>query len=167
MDLMIKRNRRLVALVCGLLFGSGLFISGMADPAKVIGFLNVAGEWDPSLLFVMAGAFGFYMPVYQLYVKPRINKQKQPVFAREYKIPKTKKIDFKLLSGSAMFGFGWGMAGVCVGPALASLLLGEFSIIFFVLSMIVGIRTACWLKDKRTIEGCENECSEKVVTQSR
>jgi len=161
MNTNIKRNRRLIALFSGILFGSGLFISGMGDPNKVVGFLNVVGDWDPSLLFVMAGAFGVYMPIYQLYIKKRINVNKTPILADEYKAPTSNKIDLNLLSGAAMFGFGWGMVGICPGPALASLLLGKYSIIIFVLSMIVGIRLACWVKEKRNIE-----CTNKSVAET-
>lgn len=139
----MKHYQNIAALACGLLFGFGLQLSGMANPAKVVGFLNVTGQWDPSLLFVMAGAIAVYLPVYFFYIRPRVAMQKTPVLAEEYRLPVHHLADKKLVIGSAIFGFGWGMVGICPGPALTSLFSGQWLIALFVLSMITGIFIAC------------------------
>ncbi len=126
---------RLTSLVAGFLFGLGMIISGMADPAKVIGFLDVAGAWDPSLAFVMGGALMVFMPSYFLIIKP---KQK-PLVAEEFCLAKSTTIDSRLVSGAAIFGLGWGIAGVCPGPALSSLALGNPGVWIFFASMMVGL----------------------------
>ncbi len=126
---------RLTSLVAGFLFGLGMIISGMADPAKVIGFLDVAGAWDPSLAFVMGGALMVFMPSYFLIIKP---KQK-PLVAEEFCLAKSKTIDSRLVSGAAVFGLGWGISGVCPGPALSSLALGNPGVWIFFASMMVGL----------------------------
>ena len=126
---------RLTSLVAGFLFGLGMIISGMADPAKVIGFLDVAGVWDPSLAFVMGGALMVFMPSYFLIIKP---KQK-PLVAEEFCLAKSKTVDSRLVSGAAIFGLGWGIAGVCPGPALSSLALGNPGVWIFFASMMVGL----------------------------
>lgn len=126
---------RLVSLFSGFLFGLGMIISGMANPEKVVGFLDVAGAWDPSLMFVMGGALLVFMPSYFLLIKP---KQK-PVVAQEFCLAKNKSIDSRLVSGAAIFGFGWGIAGVCPGPALSSLALGNSGVWVFFAFMMVGL----------------------------
>ncbi|WP_428775763.1 DUF6691 family protein [Vibrio sp.] len=126
---------RLVSLVAGLLFGLGMVISGMADPAKVIGFLDVAGNWDPSLMFVMGGALLVFMPAYFLLIKP---KQK-PVVANKFCFAKAKKVDGRLISGAMIFGLGWGISGICPGPAMSSLALGNGGIWIFFACMMVGL----------------------------
>ncbi|WP_319534093.1 YeeE/YedE family protein [uncultured Vibrio sp.] len=131
---MNKTIFRLTALVSGVLFGMGMAISGMIDPAKVIGFLNISGNWDPSLAFVMGGALAVFMPSYFLLIKPR----KQSVSGAEMCTPTNTKIDARLLSGAAIFGLGWGLAGICPGPAVASLALGNVSIILFFVAMLAG-----------------------------
>ena len=131
---MNKTIFRLTALVSGVLFGMGMAVSGMIDPAKVIGFLNISGNWDPSLAFVMGGALAVFMPSYFLIIKPR----KQSVSGAEMCTPTNTKIDSRLLSGAAIFGLGWGLAGICPGPAVASLALGNVSIILFFVAMLAG-----------------------------
>ncbi len=106
----------------------------MIDPAKVIGFLDISGSWDPSLAFVMGGALAVFMPSYFLIIKPR----KQSVSGEAFCTPTNKNIDGRLLSGAAIFGLGWGLAGICPGPAVASLALGNVSIVVFFLAMLVG-----------------------------
>ncbi len=125
---------RIAALVSGILFGMGMAISGMIDPAKVIGFLDVAGQWDPSLAFVMGGALAVFLPSYFLIIKPR----KQSVSGAEMCTPTNTKIDVRLLSGAAIFGLGWGLAGICPGPAVASLSFGNLSIVLFFVTMLAG-----------------------------
>ncbi|NVC95698.1 YeeE/YedE family protein [Vibrio natriegens] len=125
---------RITALVSGVLFGMGMAVSGMIDPAKVVGFLDISGNWDPSLAFVMGGALAVFMPSYFLLIKPRI----QSVSGAEMCTPTNTKIDARLLSGAAIFGLGWGLAGICPGPAVASLALGNVSIILFFVAMLAG-----------------------------
>lgn len=125
---------RITALVSGVLFGMGMAVSGMIDPAKVVGFLDISGNWDPSLAFVMGGALAVFMPSYFLLIKPR----KQSVSGAEMCTPTNTKIDARLLSGAAIFGLGWGLAGICPGPAVASLALGNVSIILFFVAMLAG-----------------------------
>lgn len=135
---------RISALFSGVLFGAGMAISGMIEPQKVIGFLDVAGRWDPSLAFVMGGALMVFMPCYFLVIKPR----RQAVNGCEYSLPTQQNIDSKLISGSALFGLGWGMAGICPGPAVASLGLGNVSIVIFFCAMVIGSLIAKVIFDK-------------------
>ncbi|GAA5187467.1 YeeE/YedE family protein [Ferrimonas gelatinilytica] len=141
-----------VALLSGILFGAGFFLSGMADPAKVIGFLDLTGlfdgRWDPSLMLVMAGALAVYLPGFHFLVKPRLAAQAAPLAAQSYHLPRRTRIDRRLLSGSALFGLGWGIAGICPGPALANLGSGSLSVLLFVAAMLVGIKTGCALKPR-------------------
>ncbi len=125
---------RIAALISGILFGMGMAISGMIDPAKVIGFLDISGSWDPSLAFVMGGALAVFMPSYFFIIKPR----KQTVSGVEMCTPTNTKIDTRLLSGAAIFGIGWGLAGICPGPAVASLSFGNISIVLFFVAMLAG-----------------------------
>lgn len=132
---------RLTSLVCGLLFGLGMVISGMADPAKVIGFLNVAvifdaqTSWDPSLLFVMGGALMVFMPAYFFVIKPR----KQPLNAQVFSVSTMQQPDRRLIGGAVLFGIGWGLVGVCPGPALASMALGEPAVWLFFAALMAGL----------------------------
>ncbi len=135
---------RLVALISGLLFGLGMAISGMADPKKVIGFLNVAGNWDPSLMFVMGGALLVFMPAYFLLIKSKA----KPLNAEQFCLPTNKKIDTKLLAGAAIFGLGWGIAGICPGPAVSSLGLGNGDVVIFLLAMMLGLRSTHFILNR-------------------
>ena len=123
---------RLFSLLSGLIFGLGLTLSSMTNPAKVIGFLDITGNWDPSLMFVMIGAILISSPVFYML---RNNK---PLFALSFEIPKIKKIDSQLIFGSTLFGVGWGAVGFCPGPAISSLALLNSLSILFVISMVVG-----------------------------
>ncbi|EGU47766.1 hypothetical protein VII00023_20272 [Vibrio ichthyoenteri ATCC 700023] len=122
------------AILSGTLFGIGMAISGMVDPNKVIGFLDVTGQWDSSLAFVMGGALIIFMPSYFLLIKPK----QQSLTGELYCIPNHQTIDRKLLIGATIFGLGWGIAGICPGPAVASLLFGNIAIVLFLVAMIVG-----------------------------
>ncbi|EOG9061802.1 DUF6691 family protein [Vibrio fluvialis] len=128
---------RLTSLFAGLLFGLGMVISGMADPAKVLGFLDVAGDWDPSLMFVMGGALMVFMPAYFFLIKPK----SKPVIAEKFCLATNQSLDSRLISGAAIFGIGWGLAGICPGPALSSLALGNPGVWIFFASMMVGLGT--------------------------
>ncbi len=121
-------------LVCGLIFGAGLFISGMMQPTKVLGFLDVFGAWDPSLLVVMAAALAVSVPGFML-----ADRSARPWFAGQYFRPGHTGIDRPLLTGAAVFGIGWGLAGLCPGPALANLGTLSPGIIVFVVAMAAGI----------------------------
>ena len=122
-----------IALLCGTLFGAGLHISGMSDTAKVIGFLDITGQWDPSLAFVMGSALLITTIGYRL-----ILAKEKPIFASVFALPEASYLDRKLLIGSALFGIGWGMVGYCPGPALASILFGYTETVLFVASMFGG-----------------------------
>uniref|UniRef100_UPI0040473E51 DUF6691 family protein n=1 Tax=Vibrio anguillarum TaxID=55601 RepID=UPI0040473E51 len=126
---------RLTSLVAGILFGAGMVISGMANPAKVVGFLDVAGAWDPSLMFVMGGALTVFMPTYFIVIKAR----QQPINAEKFCLATTRSVDTRLISGAAIFGLGWGLVGICPGPALSSLALGNIEVWLFFVSMMVGL----------------------------
>ena len=126
--------RFLAALVSGGVFGFGLSLSGMLDPARVKGFLDVTGDWDPSLAFVLAGAIAVAMLGTWL-----SRRMKRPVFDQAFHVPSKSRIDRRLVLGSALFGIGWGMAGFCPGPSLASLTLGLGPSVLFVAAMVVGM----------------------------
>ena len=128
---------KLVALFCGTIFGIGLVISQMINPAKVLGFLNVFGEWDPSLAFVMIGALIISSPLFHLFK----NKEK-PIFSTSFSISENKEIDKRLIFGSILFGAGWGVAGLCPGPAISSIALLNISSGTFVFSMFIGFYIA-------------------------
>ena len=125
-------------LATGLLFGAGMTLSGMIDPAKVIGFLNIAGEWDPSLAFVMLGALAVYTPAYHLWLKQR----SQTLSGESYCLPINKTINVRLIFGAVLFGIGWGLAGICPGPAMASLGFANLDIVIFIIAMLVGSQCA-------------------------
>lgn len=132
--------RMLVNLFAGTLFGLGLAISGMVDPAKVIGFLDFAGDWDPTLAFVFAGALLVTIPAFRL-----ILKRARPVLTEEFELPTNKDVDARLLAGSTIFGIGWGLAGFCPGPAVTALASGLASVFVFVAAMVVGMALYKWI----------------------
>jgi uncharacterized membrane protein YedE/YeeE len=128
----MKANLALFA--SGLLFAAGLGISGMTDADKVIGFLNIAGEWDPSLAFVMVGAIGVHLVLFRL-----ITRRASPLFAARFQIPTRKDLTPRLIGGAALFGAGWGLGGFCPGPALvSSTSLGSQALVFTA-AMIFGM----------------------------
>ena len=122
------------ALFAGILFGLGLTLSGMSDPAKVLGFLNIAGDWVPDLIFVLGGAV-----VVTLIFTPLVVKRARPLVADSFSLPTTKTLDKRLVSGAVLFGVGWGLSGYCPGPAVVSLLYGYESTIVFCLAMLAGM----------------------------
>ena len=130
----------LAALVSGLLFGAGLTISQMVNPAKVAGFLDVAGDWDPSLALVMGGALTVTAICYRLTVR-----RATPLFARGFRVPTAGGVDGRLLGGAALFGIGWGLAGFCPGPAIASLAFGIWQTALFVLAMVGAMALWEWM----------------------
>jgi len=133
--------------ITGFIFSIGLCLSGMTEPAKVVGFLDIAGNWDPSLAMVMFGAVSVY------FIGSRfILKSEKPVFAAKFGLPTRIDIDGRLIAGSAMFGVGWGLAGFCPGPALASLVTLDTNIIIFVMSMTLGMYVYGTLDSRFTAE---------------
>lgn len=124
----------LVNLFAGLLFGLGLVMSGMADPAKVLNFLDVAGTWDPSLAFVMAGAVSVTALGFAL-----VPRRGTPLLAETFTLPATRPITPRLIGGAALFGLGWGLGGLCPGPAFASVALAAPGTLVFMPAMIAGI----------------------------
>jgi len=123
------------ALIIGAVFGLGIAISGMANPAKVINFFDVAGTWDPSLIFVMGGALVTTAIGYRVVFGTRA----QPLFAASYSLPTRTDLDARLIGGSALFGVGWGISGFCPGGAIPALGLGEPAVPIFIVSMATGI----------------------------
>ncbi len=121
------------ALGAGILFGIGLWVSGMANPEKVLGFLDIAGQWDASLLFVMGGAVAVTVIAFRF-----ILKKGKPFLEETFKVPEKKDIDFPLVAGAALFGIGWGIAGYCPGPALTALSTLSSESIVFVVAMLAG-----------------------------
>jgi uncharacterized protein len=124
---------RIVTLLAGLLFGVGLVVAGMTDPAKVIAFLDVTGRWDPSLALVMAGAIG----VHAVLLRP-IFRRRRPLFAGSFQLPTRTDIDAPLVLGAAVFGVGWGLGGVCPGPGLVDAASGSAYAVVFTAAMAVG-----------------------------
>ena len=124
----------LSAFITGLVFGFGLLLSGMANPAKVLGFLDIAGAWDPSLALVMAGAISVGLVAFSL-----AGRRTQSLLGEEMRLPPSGRIDRRLLAGSAVFGVGWGLAGFCPGPAVVALGMGLEPAAVFIAAMLAGM----------------------------
>lgn len=135
----------LTALLSGLVFGLGLIVSGMANPAKVLGFLDLTGDWDPSLALVMGGAAAVEFFAF-LIAKNRTRS----FIGAEMKLPTASAIDSPLLAGSALFGAGWGIAGFCPGPGLVALGMEEPKALVFVAAMLVGMVIFSWLEKRKS-----------------
>jgi uncharacterized membrane protein YedE/YeeE len=133
-----------VNFALGLLFGAGLVISGMADPAKVLNFLDLFGTWDPSLAFVMGGAVLVAFIGYRL-----VLSRDKPVIGDSFHLPTNNNIDARVIAGPAIFGIGWGLGGFCPGPALTALGLGAAGTLAFVPAMILGMWAARLLAEGR------------------
>ncbi|MFT0891689.1 DUF6691 family protein [Pseudochelatococcus sp. G4_1912] len=129
----------LINLLTGLLFGIGLVISGMSDPAKVLNFLDLFGSWDPSLAFVMGGAVIVAFIGYRF-----VLKREHPLFDTQFHLPTNQDIDRSLIIGAAVFGVGWGLGGFCPGPAFVALGLAHTGTLAFVPAMLVGMSVARW-----------------------
>ena len=123
----------LTALASGLVFGFGLALSQMINPAKVLGFLDIAGRWDPSLAFVMASAVAVTLVSFRY-----VLKRKAPLYGSRFFVPARRDIDARLMAGAALFGAGWGLVGFCPGPALAALVYLKLETVVFVAAMLVG-----------------------------
>jgi hypothetical protein len=127
--------KQIFALLSGLVFGLGLILSGMANPAKVLNFLDVFGTWDPSLAFVMGGAIAVTAPGFALLFR----NWNTPYFGRTFHVPTRNDLDPKLLTGAAIFGVGWGLGGFCPGPALTALPVAATGTLIFVPFMLAGM----------------------------
>ena len=131
--------KSLLAFISGGLFALGLSISGMTDPAKVIGFLDVTGTWDPSLMWVMMGAIGVFSPVFWFV------KRSKPVLAETFHPPARVGIDGRLIGGSVLFGIGWGLSGICPGPAVVNAASGEVTYVAFAIAMAAVLVASRWV----------------------
>ncbi|MBU8896492.1 YeeE/YedE family protein [Corallococcus sp. H22C18031201] len=145
----------LMAALAGLLFALGLGLGGMTDPAKVVGFLDFSGAWDPSLAFVMGGALAVHAPLQWL-----IRRRRSPVLASEFPARSKARVDARLVGGAALFGVGWGLAGYCPGPALVSLASGTRTALLFGASMLGGMLLF------RLVEGMRARRAAGLVTSS-
>jgi uncharacterized membrane protein YedE/YeeE len=123
-----------LAAIAGAVFAIGLAVGGMTVPAKVTGFLDVGGAWDPTLAFVMAGAIAVYAPIARI-----VQRRRRPLVAERFHWPTLRAIDARLVAGAAIFGIGWGLSGYCPGPALTSIGSGATGVLVFVAAMIAGI----------------------------
>lgn len=136
--------RKLTAFLAGLVFGIGLLLAGMADPAKVLGFLDLAGAWDPSLALVMGGAIGVaFLPF------SWARRRQRSLLDAPMQLPQKRELDRRLIAGSLVFGIGWGIAGICPGPAVTLLLSGHWQPLLFVLSMLAGMLLFTVLERRR------------------
>ena len=132
------------SLLAGVVFGLGLIVSGMVDPAKVLGFLDLAGRWDPSLALVMVGAVGVGLIAFSV-----ARRRTRSLLGAEIRLPSARQIDRRLVIGSLTFGVGWGIAGFCPGPALVALGMGQFKALVFVAFMLAGMGLFEWLERRR------------------
>ena len=131
------------ALLAGIIFGAGLTLSDMVNPARVLNFLDFAGSWDPTLMFVMAGGLAVTTLGYRL-----IFRRSTPVADPQFHLPTARQIDLPLVGGAALFGIGWGLAGICPGPAFADLVTLEPKVLLFVAAMLVGMVAASVLRGR-------------------
>jgi len=136
---------KLTAFFSGLIFGLGLLLAGMTNPAKVLAFLDLAGAWDPSLALVMAGAIAVAVIPLQWARKNRLS-----LLGARMQLPVKREMDARLIGGSLVFGVGWGIAGICPGPAVAILLTGHWKILIFILAMLAGMYVFSALESRRT-----------------
>ncbi|WP_086984341.1 DUF6691 family protein [Vibrio aphrogenes] len=138
------KNFAFIPLLSGLLFGAGMVISGMVDPDKVIAFLDVAGAWKVDLAFVMGGALCVFAPIYHFVIK----KRTQALDNSELSLNLKRTIDKQLIIGASLFGAGWGIAGICPGPALASISSFNISLLGFIVAMIIGMKIMGAIQNK-------------------
>ena len=132
---------KIISLISGIIFGVGLVISEMINPEKVLGFLDLFGNWDPSLAFVMIGALIVSSPLFHI-----IKNKEKPLFAEKFNYSNNKEVNNRLIVGSALFGAGWGLGGLCPGPAISSIALININSITFVFAMFFGFYLVKFLK---------------------
>ena len=130
--------KTIISLISGILFGTGMIISNMVDPTKVIGFLDVMGSWDPSLALVIIGALAVFTPCYHFFIKQRSHA----INGEKFNWSNNTKVDGNLLIGATIFGIGWGLVGICPGPAMSSIGSGSLSLYLFIVSMLCGMAIA-------------------------
>ena len=123
-----------LALISGTIFGVGLGLSQMIDRQRVLGFLDIAGDWDPTLIFVLAGAVTFTVVAFRF-----VLRRKTPLIGDKFWVPKRHDVDWKIVTGAAIFGIGWGLSGYCPGPGIVALVLGRWNPVLFVFSLAVGM----------------------------
>ena len=131
---------RFTVFIAGLLFGAGVTVSGMVNPMKVLNFMDIAGQWDPTLLFVMGAGLAVTFIGYRL-----VLARARPVFAAAFTLPSSRLIDARLVGGAALFGIGWGLTGFCPGPAIASLAFRHWQSYLFVAAMVAGMIAARYI----------------------
>ena len=136
-----------MSLFCGILFGAGLSISQMVNPNKVLMFLDMFGDWDPSLAFVIVGGTSVFSLGYFLIVK----KRHRPIFGEDFALPTNIDIDKNLIIGAIIFGLGWGLTGICPGPAIANMSGGNVKIYGFIVMMLVGMQLVSFISNKREL----------------
>jgi uncharacterized membrane protein YedE/YeeE len=136
----------LVGFIAGLIFGLGLCVSGLADPSIVQGFLDLAGDWNPTLLFVMGAGLTVTLMGYRLAFR-----QGHPLWSSRFNLPTATAIDTSLISGAVIFGIGWGLAGYCPGPAVVSLASGRTEVFVFVTAMVIGMIAVRWMRARPTV----------------
>lgn len=140
------QKENLAAGFAGLIFGIGLVIAGMTQPHKVVGFLDLFGNWDPALIFVMGGAVTLHLVTYRL-----VRRRATPIFVKKWQVPSKTELTKSLVIGAVMFGAGWGLAGFCPGPAITSLASFDASVFVFVVSMLAGMILFKWIDKKYQI----------------
>lgn len=138
----------LSAAISGMIFGIGLALAGMLNPAKVAGFLDIFGLWDPSLMLVMAGGIMVNAAGYFLFVRGGQSSFSRPFFAKSISLPEARQIDRKLVIGSGLFGMGWGLAGLCPGPVIASIGLDPAGIFPFLAVMLAGLKLGSLIRTR-------------------
>lgn len=145
----------LLSFVAGLVFGLGLVVSGMTQPSKVINFLDVTGDWDPSLGLVMAGAIGVHALAYRF-----VDRLPKPLWAQSWSVPTRRDIDAQLLIGAVLFGAGWGLGGYCPGPAITAAITGHPSTLTFTAAMLAGMwGTTLWSAQRETTAAAKGSAS--------
>ena len=132
----------LIAFISGLIFSIGLIVSQMIDPAKLIGFLDIFGKWDYSLLFVLGGAVGLNLITF------RFIKTRKSILGQELCLPTKKRVDYKIIVGAILFGIGWGLVGVCPGPALVNFITMKSEILILIISMLAGMLLYSFIEKK-------------------
>ena len=137
----------MITLFAGILFGFGLALSGMMQPEKVVGFLNITGEWDASLMLVMGGALAIFTPGYHFIIK----KRQQTWNGAVLHLPTKKALDHQLIIGALIFGAGWGLAGICPGPAIAMVALVGWPAIVFIFAMVAGMWMAGYWQQRKNL----------------
>jgi len=127
-------NEKIISLICGIIFGIGLVISGMTNPSKVISFLSITYNWDASLIFVMGGAIIVTAPIFYF-----LRNNRNSLLGNKFSFPNKTEINFKLILGSILFGIGWGLVGLCPGPSVSSIAMFNPLTLLFLLTMVLGI----------------------------